>query len=269
MDQHVDQRDFALLEQDRYTFAVLTRILHGPCRLIWTDHERLIICHSAHPYPVWIWTPDSLSVEEQERAWRTVTQLCPLAEGYTYNLKYDLAAYFLAKAEEQGIHGEIQTNMYAYDCPNPIPPEAPADGHLHIGTQDDWEEAADLIAQFHEEAAIDQSDHAHYRKKAQELIVCKHFYFWKDTSDRTVACCYFVPDGDLASLSGVYTVPAYRRKHYAQSLVYAVTKTVRDTGAMPMLYTDADYAASNACYEKIGYVLRGKLCRIGASANEC
>lgn len=26
-----------------------------------------------------------------------------------------------------------------------------------------------------------------------------------------------------------------------------------------MLYTDADYVASNACYEKIGYVLRGKV----------
>ena len=27
--------------------------------------------------------------------------------------------------------------------------------------------------------------------------------------------------------------------------------------------TDADYEASNACYKKIGYVLRGKLCSIG------
>ena len=29
---------------------------------------------------------------------------------------------------------------------------------------------------------------------------------------------------------------------------------------MPMLYTDADYVASNACYEKIGFILRGNLC---------
>lgn len=29
-----------------------------------------------------------------------------------------------------------------------------------------------------------------------------------------------------------------------------------------MLYTDADYKASNACYEKIGYDLIGKLCTI-------
>jgi len=38
---------------------------------------------------------------------------------------------------------------------------------------------------------------------------------------------------------------------------------VKEAGCIPMLYTDADYAASNACYEKIGYVLRGKLCTIG------
>ena len=29
-----------------------------------------------------------------------------------------------------------------------------------------------------------------------------------------------------------------------------------------MLYTDAGYAASNACYERIGYVLRGRLCTV-------
>ena len=29
-----------------------------------------------------------------------------------------------------------------------------------------------------------------------------------------------------------------------------------------MLYTNADYAASNACYRKLGYVLRGKLCSV-------
>ena len=28
------------------------------------------------------------------------------------------------------------------------------------------------------------------------------------------------------------------------------------------MYTDADYQASNACYEKIGYILRGKLCTV-------
>ena len=60
----------------------------------------------------------------------------------------------------------------------------------------------------------------------------------------------------------MYTRPEYRRKHYAQNLVYQVTMLAKNAGFTPMLYTDADYAASNACYEKIGYVLRGRLCTL-------
>ena len=36
----------------------------------------------------------------------------------------------------------------------------------------------------------------------------------------------------------------------------------KEADYVPMLYTDADYIASNACYEKIGYMLRGKLCTL-------
>ena len=38
---------------------------------------------------------------------------------------------------------------------------------------------------------------------------------------------------------------------------------VKEEGVRPILYADADCVASNAGYEKIGYVLRGKLCTIG------
>ena len=42
-----------------------------------------------------------------------------------------------------------------------------------------------------------------------------------------------------------------------------LTEAAIDAGYVPMLYTDAEYTASNACYGKIGYVLRGKLCTTG------
>ena len=58
MDAFVDERDYRLLENDKYTFFVLGRIMGGKCDLLLTDHERLIVCFSCNPYPVWIWTPD-------------------------------------------------------------------------------------------------------------------------------------------------------------------------------------------------------------------
>ena len=64
MDNFVDERDFGLLAQDKYTFSVLSRIIRGECEIRLTDHERMIICFTGQPYPVWIWTPDDASEDE-------------------------------------------------------------------------------------------------------------------------------------------------------------------------------------------------------------
>lgn len=34
MDKHVDERDYKLLESDKYTFYVLRRIIDGPYKLL-------------------------------------------------------------------------------------------------------------------------------------------------------------------------------------------------------------------------------------------
>ena len=34
MDNYVDERDYKLLEGDKYTFFVLRRIIDGPCKLL-------------------------------------------------------------------------------------------------------------------------------------------------------------------------------------------------------------------------------------------
>lgn len=265
LDHTVDERDFQQLAADRYTFSVLSRILRGPCDCIRTDHERLILCHSVKPYPVWIWTPDNISDDEKERAWRLASETLSPADGYRYNLKYDLAAYFMERARETGSRLHVSTNLFAYDCPEAIPPETPADGSLYVCTPEDTEEAADLIYQFHWEIAEDRISREDCARKAEQHISHSAFFLWKNSAGNTVACCsYARADENLGSVGSVYTKPAYRRRHYAQHMVYQVTRLIAGYGLTPMLYTDADYAASNACYEKIGYVIRGKLCTIAA-----
>ena len=46
------------------------------------------------------------------------------------------------------------------------------------------------------------------------------------------------------------------------NLVYELTKRAGEAGFLPVLYTNANYPASNACYQKIGYRLRGRLCTV-------
>ena len=91
MDSFVNEKDFVLIKQDNYTFEVLKRILKGECLIIRSNHENLLLCHSESQYPVWIWTPDNVQYEVKNNAWELARDLCPLSDGYRYNLKYELA----------------------------------------------------------------------------------------------------------------------------------------------------------------------------------
>ena len=258
-----DERDLKLLDNDRYTFFVLRRIMGSDCELFITDHEKIIICYSSEPFPVWIWTRDNASETEMEDAYLKAYDNGLLDGKHKFNLKYDLAQYFIKRAKKDGISLKILINMYAYDNPDPIAPSDKCDGKLYKCDKKDVEELVRFLEVFHKEIGIDQKDTEGYRKDAQAFIDPGRMFFWKDESGNNVASCKYAPDGDMASINLVYTREEYRRKHYAENLVYQVTMIAKNEGYMPMLYTDADYVASNACYEKIGYVLRGKLCTIG------
>lgn len=262
MDNFIDERDIKILENDKYTFFVLRHIIGGKCKLLLTDHERLIICFTDYPYPVWIWTPDDASEEEMEKAYRIVSEHSLLDGEHRFNLKYDLASFFIKRAAEDGKKLSVSLNMLAYDCQNPLKPAKTADGTIHRCCDEDLDELVDFIDLFQKETGIDKNTRDGYRRDAEAFIRSGNTFFWKNEAGKHVASCKFSYEGNMASLNLVFTLPEFRRKHYAENLVYQVTKPAMEAGYVPMLYTDADYVASNACYEKIGYVLRGKLCTI-------
>ena len=264
MDSFTDERDLRLLDGDRYTFFVLKKIMGGECDLLLTDHERMIICHTCQPFPVWIWTADDAAEEEMEKVYQIAKENSLIDGKHFFNLKYGLAEYFIRRAAEDGLDMSVTMNMFAYDCPEPIEPKDSSDGNIYCCTDDDVEELTEFIDLFHREIGIDQKDRDGYRADAVEAIKSGNMFFWKNEEGKTVASCRFQPSGDTASVNLVLTHPNHRRKHYAENLVYQVTRKVTEAGLTPMLYTNADYVASNACYEKIGYVLRGKLCTVGS-----
>lgn len=263
MDSFTDDRDLKLLENDKCTFFVLGRILGFKCELVLTDHERLIICHSTQPYPVWIWTADGTSEDELERAYCLADENSFLDGRHTINLKYEAAEYFIKRAERDGKKLSITTNLLAYECPEPIVPHVRADGKLHRCTESDVDTLVDFMDMFHKETDIDKLSRDEYRVKAEEGIRHGALFLWRNSEGRYVSSCSYRPNGDYISVGLVLTLPEFRRKHYAENLVYEVTCIAKSSGCMPMLYTDADYAASNECYKRIGYVLKGKLCTIG------
>ena len=262
MDSFVDERDFNLLSGDKYTFSVISRIIKEECELRLTDHEKIIICFTGQPYPVWIWTPDGAPEEEFERAYQIVKDNSLMDGNHRFNIKYVLASYFINRAKEDGLDLKVSTNLFAYDCPSAIPPSSVIEGEIHQCTEEDLDIVVDFFEMFHDAVEIDKESRERYRTYAEEAIKNCSFYFWKKDDGEFVTSCSWHPAGNMASLGSVYTREEFRRRHYAEHLVYEVTEIARKNGYMPMLYTDADYVASNACYEKLGYILRGKLCTI-------
>ena len=263
MDNFVDERDFKLLAQDKYTFSVLSRIIRGECEIRLTDHERMIICFTGQPYPVWIWTPDGASEDEFERAYQLAKELNVMDGEHRFNIKYELAEYFMDRAKKDGLDLKITTNLFAYDCPSPIAPSSVVDGKIHQCTKEDFDIMVDFFDMFHEAVGIDKESRETYRTYAENDIGKGSLYVWETEDGKYASSCNWHPVQDMASIGLVYTRDEYRRRHYAEHLVFQVTKIAQEAGYLPMLYTDADYVASNACYEKIGYILRGKLCTIG------
>ena len=262
MDAFVTEKDFVLLRQDRCSFSVLDRILRGPCAIVRSNHESLILCHSTPPYPVWIWTRDGLTEEEKETAWKLAEACCPLSGGYRLMMKYELAYAFLEKARGAGLGAKITKQLFSYSCPKPLRPELAAEGYARPCRPEELAEAAGLLSRFYAEIGEHPLPEERVLQTVREKIEQKRLFFWKDPADKTVACCGRRDNGDLATVNDVYTLPEERRKHYAQNLVYTLTKQARDEGFLPILYTNAAYAPSNACYQKIGYELRGRLCTV-------
>lgn len=251
--------DETLLEADRYTFSVLSRILRGPCKKTITDDKDFILCLSAEGYPVWVWTADGLSEERLEEVRRLTLEEWP-PDRYHYNIKYEAAEYFLSHTEGLA----LTMNMMTYECLAPIKPAEQAAGGARVCESSDLDLLVDWMMLFQEETGIDKRSAEEHRQGLQEKIGLKALYFWTDAEGTPVCLCGFRPNaGGLSSIGPVFTPSAERRRHYADNLVYTVTCEMIRRGLTPILYTNADYPASNGCYQKVGFRLKGTLCTIG------
>ena len=263
MDRFVNEKDYALLSRDRFTFDVMARNLSSDCRLILSDHENVVLCYSIPPFPIWIWTVDHCDESVKLKVWDLLKANDLLIPGCRFNVKHDLADWMIQKAVEDGISVVIEKNLMAYECTSPIKPSCETDGYLYRVQEADAEELTKLRMAFHAELRYDEQDEASYRQKSKEQLE-NHvpIFFWKNGEDKTVACSQYTTSDRSANIGLVYTLPEERKKHYASMMVYQITKMALDEGFTPMLYTDADYIASNACYQKIGYEFRGDLCTV-------
>ena len=246
-----DERDLPLLERDLCAFSMLHKTLSQPCERIVTDHERMILCLSAAPYPVWVWLPQDAREEELARAYALMR-----AEfaGCTFNVGQALGAY----AAAQGMRVTMRMNAYACDALRPHDGRAPG-GHFCLAGAADALLAGAWMERFRVECGLGGMYAESGRAVAERLIGIRRLFLWKDGEGRPRAMCGVRQDGMAAALTNVFTEPGSRRRGYGAALVRDVTQALLAQNMQPTLYADADYPASNACYRRVGYEKRGEI----------
>lgn len=251
----------AILKGEEITYAVLLMIMNNKSRKVFTDHKRIIICHSWEGMPVWVWTADDVTNDELKKVAECLSDEFSLSEGYTYNISYELLEK-LKSINDEISRTKIKVNMLSYRCDKVNDIEKNCGGKSRLAEINELEEICKLISEFEYEAAGKRPDEEQVRNSVVEKIEARTLYVW-EYKDGDIVSTTNIRIGDgVDTLATVYTKPEARRKGYCLNLVHDVTKTILDKGRLPILYTNADYEASNACYKKVGFRKVGSLCEV-------
>ena len=248
-----------LLGRDTNLYLVPWMLLRGACDTIVTDGERLIMVLSARPAPVWVYMPDDATDAELERCWQALRGTFPPEQGDAFNMKPAHAAYMKRRAQESGLTLCTVRRLHGHTCPAVCPPNKHPGGSMHAAKPADLDIAADFVLAMHRDTREGDQTPEGCRAIAQQRIENTRLFLWKDEQGAPCAMCGVSPDGERMGLSLVYTPLEKRRQGYAASLVYDVTHAILAQHRLPVIYTDADYPPSNACYAQIGYVCCGEL----------
>ncbi len=248
-----------LLTDDAITFSVLMSIVQGTCRDIYTDHENVVICYSTPPYPVWVWCRDVTDGEAVSEIARCLNTAFPFDQGYDMNMGYELFEA-LKRQEESFWEAKVKMGLLSYRLDEIQSIDHPCEGCMTLAGEEDIPYLAgvwhDMVMEMEGRDIPEERCYEAVRRRVSE----KKLFTWRSDSGEILAKASRADSAPYGKVTGVYTFPQHRRKGYAINLVHAVTQTILDDGLIPILYTDAAYRASNACYQKIGYYQVGELC---------
>ncbi|MBQ8639011.1 MAG: GNAT family N-acetyltransferase [Lachnospiraceae bacterium] len=256
-----DEADFALLKEEMIPFSVLASILQSPCTDIFTNHQSAIICHSSSPHPVWIWCKDVENRSDVDSIARCLKEAFPLESGYSYNIGYELLDR-LQETDDYYKNITVSMGLLSYRLDEIQRINYPCGG----GAGEAREEELETLCRIWHDSCLEMTGTEHTFEHCKERVRAhleNHTLFvWRDDVGEIAAITAKGRVGEYSKISGVYTLPDQRRKGYAINLVSHVAKTILDEGLIPILYTNADYPASNDCYKKIGFRQVGSLCTV-------
>lgn len=251
-----------LLRRDAVTYSVLIQILQTPCTDIYTDRERVIVCYSCPPFPVWVWCAHPENARDIREIAGCLKEAFPMEAGFTYNLSHVLLDR-LREADPCFRDTSVKMELLSYRLDRIAPLDRPCDG----APSRPREEEVAYLAEIWHDLAYEMEGRVLTPDQCVRIVGRKldtgTLFLWRSPAGKIAALTARNDEPPYSKVGAVYTLPEYRRRGYALHLVHRVTEGILAEGLTPILYTNADYPASNACYQKIGYRPVGSLCTVG------
>lgn len=195
----------------------------------------------------------SMSVEAAEALAKTVAATdCTFPS--IHGPKVPATAFMERFSSLRSLSNESTTNktVLLYTIDTLIKPTC-VNGQFRLVTNDDLDLVVEWIKAYNAESEPNEIfDHLEY---ASGKIRDSLFYFWTFEGKTVALAGHSVVASGFARIVPVYTPPQHRRKGYASAITAFVTEMLQSRGVQVMLFADGGYEASNAVYQKLGFVL--------------
>lgn len=251
----------SLLRDDSITYSVLIQILQGRCTDIYTDHQGFVICYSYPPYPIWVWCGDLNNEQYIDDIAQCLKSAFPFEKGFSYNISHELMKR-LQEKDACFACASVKMGLLSYRLDAICSIGHPCDGYISLPREEELSWLAGVWHDMAHEMEGFDLDTAQCESSVRDHLGKGTLFVWRCDAGQIVALCSRGDQGAYCKIGTVYTLPDHRRRGYAINLVHAVTESILSDGLTPILYTNAGYEASNACYRKIGFREVGRLCNV-------
>ena len=234
-------------KKEKDSFYILEMIRNNKTSLCFTDQENYLIGRYKVGLPTWIWTKDTISEEKTKEVIHIIKE----------NYLEETSPFTCKKEFYKSLLKYFQTTDYfemGYLVCKKLKDIDLSLGFMDYPSTEDKKVLIEYWTDFnktiHPEKEISKKE---IEEEIEKWYKEKTFYVWRNNNGKIVSMASFRLEGKMAKISHVYTPLKERRKGYCASLIYSITKMLLEKKYQPMLYTDMNYVASNAAYQKVGY----------------
>lgn len=259
-------------KKDRIIYNLFYLIREGDNAFFITDDSTYIIGQGNESAPLWMWLKQIPEENVEKEICDIIESRLVLNQNLQLNAYEGYARRILDRVSKKTGLGYVSVPMIVYACNQAIS-RYKISGQIVTPKEEHKEIMARFITEFITEITYDAEKTAINENKANgfanAMVNSNKLFLWEDDGKIVSMARIAHKTREYARINTVFTEREQRGKGYAGMLVGKMSEKLLEENIIPMLYADARNPASNAAYQKIGFVKYGEVTEYIFSENRC